>query len=309
MRTHHWARGLLILAASCGTQFVCAASEDISFVAEHLPEVAMDNRYATLPLPPGGEARTRTILGLGYTSVSSQTLTLHGPMLSLGVSWPRGRWRLTGFAFRDQFSLTSGVEHRPLGLEFTTTPLALPAAAEFTGLDGSMSDTGVGFAVSRHQDRSWIGAFDWSAGLLWQSVSLGDYTLAYQVLDGPDAGATGTISFDSTYNHFTPFAEIGKSHSTDRWRLTPRATIAWPMPRRGVAGSITGPGFELAGNTESTGEGKHFGDPSVTFGCGLTYLPWNVTVDLGATITQAVLEPEIHKGIEQNLVLQVWWMH
>ena len=309
MHSHVRARAFVIFAALCGAQAARADPEDISFVAEHLPEVAMDNRYATLPLLSDSEARTRTIFGLGYTTMSSQTLALDGPMLSLGVSWPRGRWRLTGFAFRDQFSLTSGIEHRPLNLEFTTTPLALPAAAEFTGLDGSMSDTGLGIAISRHQERSWIGAFDWSAGLLWQTVKLSDYTLDYRVLDGPDAGATGTISFDSTYNHFAPFAEIGKSWSTGLWRLAPRATIAWPLPRRGVAGRITGPGFDIAGNTETNGGDKHFGDPSVTLGCGVTYLPWSVTFDLGTAITQAVLEPEIHKGIERNLVLQVWWRH
>lgn len=303
------ARVLLILIPLVSAHVARADPEDISFVAEHLPEVAMDNRYATLPLRSNDESRVSTSLGLGYTSISSQTLTLEGPMLSLGVTWQRDRWRLTGFVFRDQFSLTSGVEHRPLGLEFTTTPLTLPAPAEFTGLDGSMSDTGIGFAVSRHRSHSWIGAFDWSAGLLWQSVKLTDYGLDYRVLDGPDAGATGTINFDSTYNHFAPFAQIGKSWSGDRWRLTPRATIAWPTPRRGVAGRITGPGFDLAGNTETNGEGKHFGDPSVTFGCDVTYLPWNVTFDVGTTLTQAVLEPQIHKGIEQDLMLQVWWTH
>lgn len=309
MRACARTRALVILTSLSGGHAALAGPEDISFVAEHLPEVAMDNRYATLPLTYDDEPRLRTMVGLGYTRIGIQTLELDGPMLSLGISWPHGRWRLTGFAFRDQFSLTSGVEHRPLGVEFTTTPLALPEPAEFTGLDGSMSNTGVGFAVSRHQEHSWIGAFDWSAGLLWQSVRLSDYGLDYRVLEGPDAGVTGTITFDSTYNHYAPFAQIEKSYSGDRWQFTPRATIALPLPRRGVAGNITGPGFDLTGNTEWNGEGKHFGDPSVTFGCGVTYLPWNVTFDLGAALTQAVLEPQIHKGIEKNLVLQVWWTH
>ena len=35
------------LLFACGP---AAAREDIEFVAEHLPEVAMDNRYATLPV-------------------------------------------------------------------------------------------------------------------------------------------------------------------------------------------------------------------------------------------------------------------
>ena len=34
---------------------------------------------------------------------------------------------------------------------------------------------------------------------------------------------------------------------------------------------------------------------------------WNLTLDVGGSITQALLEPYIHKGVEQNLVLSAYW--
>jgi hypothetical protein len=83
--------------------------------------------------------------------------------------------------------------------------------------------------------------------------------------------------------------------------------LALPRPRRGIAGRITGPGFDLTGNTADNGTGTPFGDPSVTIGFNVTYRPWNLTVDLGSTITQALIEPRIHEGVQHNLLLTAHW--
>ena len=68
-----------------------------------------------------------------------------------------------------------------------------------------------------------------------------------------------------------------------------------------------GPGFDLAGNQADNGAGKHFGDPSVTFGFDVTYLPWNLTFDLGTAVSQYLLEPKIHEGVDHDLLLTVRW--
>jgi hypothetical protein len=80
-----------------------------------------------------------------------------------------------------------------------------------------------------------------------------------------------------------------------------------PLPRRGMAGRITGPGFDLAGNTADNGAGKHFGDPAISVGFDVTYRPWNLSVDVGATAAQALLEPIAHRGVTTNWVLDVRW--
>ena len=56
-----------------------------------------------------------------------------------------------------------------------------------------------------------------------------------------------------------------------------------------------------------TGVGTPFGDPSVTLGLDVTYRPWNLTIDVGSAISQALLEPVIHKGIESNWMLSASW--
>ena len=279
-----------------------AAAEDISFAAEHLSEVAMDNRYAGLPL--WGEGTT---FAAGFTDMGSGTLALRGPMAGIAGTFGFHGLKLKAFAFFDAFSLTGGRERRPLDEPFVPTPLALPAAAEFTGLDGTMRDAGLGFALGDHVESSWIGAFDWSAGMLYQQVRLRDYRLDYLVLDGPDAGAAGFIDFSASYTHFAPFVGIGKRYDLGDWQLGPHLQLAMPLPRRGVEGRIAGPGFDLAGNAADNGAGKHYGDPSVTLGVDVTYLPWNLSIDVGSLASQALFEPHFHQGIDQNWALHLYW--
>jgi hypothetical protein len=37
------------------------------------------------------------------------------------------------------------------------------------------------------------------------------------------------------------------------------------------------------------------------------YEPWGLEVDLGATLTEAVIEPLMHPGIDQNIAISVAW--
>jgi hypothetical protein len=80
-----------------------------------------------------------------------------------------------------------------------------------------------------------------------------------------------------------------------------------PLPRQGVQGRIAGPDFVLSGDTADAGQGKHYGDPWLALGLAVRYVPWNIDVDVGAVVSQALLEPAIHKGIDQNLAVSVSW--
>ena len=293
-----------------------AATESIEFVAEHLPEIAMDNRYASLPLWNACDSRTNEGdpgrafcfgTSVGYARTHSGTLSVDGPMISLSVVRPLGGdLRLTGFVFFDDLVLSGGVENRPLAVLFANPPLTLPAAAQFTGLDGKARDTGFGLALNGSAHPGWLPWFEWSAGLMWQQFRLSDYRFDYLITDGPDAGTTGILDYSATYSHISPFAGAAWPRSHGAWRFTPHVQLAVPLPRRGVEGRITGPGFDLQGSTADNGA-KPFGDPSVTIGFNMTYEPWNLTVDLGSTITQALLEPHIHEGVEHNLMLSAFW--
>ena len=158
-----------------------------------------------------------------------------------------------------------------------------------------------------HSQRWWLGTVRWVGGILWQRVELRDYRLDYELLEGDDAGTTGQIDFDANYEHYTPFAGFEIPRQGARWAMTPHMLFAWPNPRRGVVGHITGPGFDLHGDQETAGAGVHFGDPSVTLGFDVTYLPAHLTVDVGTLVTQALVEPVVHKGIDTNWVISFQW--
>ena len=291
--------GLLI-----GGSPTARAIESIEFVQEHLAEIAMDNRYATLPLwsqsSTEADAHWQFAPQVAYAKTQTGELTIDGPMISMGASRQVGDWNLTGFAFFDDLNLKSGVDRRPLEVGFANNvPLALPAAAEFTALSGSARSTGLGFAL-RH-------ASGWTAGVLWHHVELLDYSLNFTILEGRDSGATGVVDYSATYSHIAPFAGIAWPRQHGNWAYTPHVQAVVPLPRRGVEGHITGPGYDISGDTDKNRGDTPFGDPSVTLGLDITYRPWNLTVDVGSAISQALLEPVIHKGIESNWLFSASW--
>jgi hypothetical protein len=308
-----------ILPYACLTALVAAmpasqamAEEDIEYVAEHLAEVPMDNRFATLPVWGGArEAGKRWSFSgqAGFAKTTTGELSARGPMLSFGVDRAVGsRWSVGGFAFYDRLDLSGDNDRRPLQTTFTNeTPFGRPVAAQFDHLDGAFEHAGIGVDASVSLDLGSLGAARAVGGLLWQQVTLSDYRFDYRLLEGPDAGLEGHIDFDATYDHLTPFIGIELPHEGTHWTLSPHVLAAWPNPRRGVVGHITGPGFDLAGDTESAGHGAHFGDPSITIGFDVTCVPAHLTIDVGTLVTQALLEPVVHKGIDSNWVLSADW--
>jgi hypothetical protein len=287
------------------------AEESIEFVQEHLAEIVMDNRYASLPLWTGAGAETSAHWQLAtqaaYSNTHTGELTVDGPMFSLGASHYVGNdWTLTGIVFFDSLKFSSGVDHRPLEVQFTSgVPLALPAAGEFSGLDGNENSYGAGVAI-RRRSRVWLlGDCEWTAGLLWHHVALRNYSFDFRLLDGQSAGAIGVIDYSATYEHVAPLFGVAWPRIHGDWSLAPHLQAVVPLPRRGVVGHIEGPGYDLSGDTSKTGVGTPFGDPSITIGFDVTYHPWNLTVDVGSAISQAVLEPVIHKGIEGNWLISI----
>jgi hypothetical protein len=289
---------------------MAAAEEDIEFVQEHLPEVAMDNRYATLPIwNANGETSSdaRTELQTGVSATSAGALTIRGPMFALGRHWRLyERWSVGAFAFYDPFKLSGDREARDLQTLFApTTPIERPVKAEFSGLDGTATDVGLGVNVAWRLEEGWLGAHSWIAGVLWQQMSLSDYRFQYRIVEGTHIGETGTIDFDGDYRHVVPFVGLELPRDHGRWATNAHALFAYPLPRRGVAGHITGPGFDIYGNTADVGNGKHFGDPSLTLGYTVTYRPAHVSFDVGTLLTQALLDPQIHRGIDTNFVMSI----
>jgi hypothetical protein len=306
-------RALITVAFVLNAAPALAKTESIEFVQEHLAEIVMDNRYATLPFwaSPASEtpAHWQLTTQAAFARTHTGELDVEGPMLSLATTRSiADNWRLTGFAFFDSLNFSSGVDYRPLEVQFASgVPLALPAAAEFSGLEGSEESYGLGISIRRRSTLRLWGEYEWTAGVLWHHVALQDYSFDFLILDGPSAGATGVIDYSATYAHVAPLFGIAWPRTRGNWGWTPHLQAVVPLPRRGVVGRIEGPGYDISGDTSQTGVGTPFGDPSVTFGFDVTYRPWNLTVDVGSAISQALVEPVIHKGVESNWLLSFSW--
>jgi hypothetical protein len=304
-------KSMLVVGCALAIADDCRAAEDIEFVAEHLAEVPMDNRYATLPIWSADQQDTGNTVELqaAFSTLGSGNLEVSGPMFSVGLRKNvSSEWSVGGFVFDDPLRVHSNHEDRPLQTLFApSTPIARPVDAHFSNLDGTATDLGAGFFVSQERHGNRLGDYAWLAGVLWQRVSLNDFRLDYEIAAGPSIGTTGQIDFDNTYTHVVPFVGIEIPRQRGAWLWNAHALYAMPLPRRGVVGHITGPGFDIHGDTQDVGAGKHFGDPSLTVGFTFTYAPAHLSVDVGALVSQALIEQWVHRGIERNFVISVSW--
>jgi hypothetical protein len=85
--TVHRSLRALLGGLALATGSAAIASEDIEFTSEHIGEVGLENRFATLPIwgiPNDGD-RWSTLAQLGYTSAAADSLAVAGPMLSVAL--------------------------------------------------------------------------------------------------------------------------------------------------------------------------------------------------------------------------------
>jgi hypothetical protein len=229
--------------------------------------------------------------------------------LSLAAHRAFGRgWTVGAFAFADDLSFSGSNDRRPLDVSFApNVPLSLPADAVFTDLQGSSRDSGVGIDVTHIIGVGPLSGWRWTAGVLWQRLKLAGYSTPYVVLAGPSEGADGMLDYSVRYAYTTPFAGLSRPFALGHWTIEPRVLVAAPLPRRGVQGRISGVGFDLSGNSADLGHTRNYGDPSPVIGMVFRYEPWGLEVDLGAALTEAVIEPLMHPGVDQNIALSVAW--
>jgi hypothetical protein len=299
----------LLLLLACGS---AAAKEDIEFVAEHLPEVAMDNRYATLPLwnPTREHDDWSFAAQAGYGDTSAGNLQIGGPMLAVAASRALSpRWSVNLMAFADSLALSGGEQRQLQTLFAPATPIVRPVDARFDGLDGRMRHYGAGISAAMTADRGWLGEHRWVGGVLFEQVELRDYRWNFEILAGDAAGTRGEIDFDTDYREITPFVGLQLVRERGNWTFSPHGLVALPLPRRGFVGHIATAQFDIHGDQADAGVGKHFADPSVTIGFDVTYRPAHLSFDVGTVLTQGLIEPYVHKGIDSNWMLSVRWQH
>lgn len=291
--------------------FKADALENLDYVAEHLFEVAMDNRLATLPLWSSAEfskPEWRFTAQLGYDWIESGSVSIAGERIAFAVERAFGSsWAVRGIVFSDSmgFSGTAGEALLSPSYLSTSIPLAVPATARFGNLSGEMTHRGISISASRSVDRGWLQSSAWTIGLAFEQLRNNDYRAAFTVLDGATAGATGTVDYSAEYSFVTPFVGMQWRLQHGDWIITPHWEYFLPIPRRGFVGAISGPGFSSSGNSGTAGYGKYVSDQLLTAGCAITHGRSGLTFDLGTTLVQYLLEPFTHNGVDKNFVLSI----
>lgn len=297
---------LLVVAAAAPAQ---GAVEDMDFVAEHLSEVSMDNRLLTLPMWPSEETRPGQVdwlLDAGYQRITTGGLSLEGTSLGVGTRRALGdRWTIGALAVWDRSSFDGSDASRPVAPLFSDAiPLDLPAEAVLTNLRGDVEQTGGGATLSWNPPSH---RFVLVGALLYLNVRQRGYRVDYTLTTGASAGSSGTLDYSSSFNFVIATGGIAWQWRAGDWSFEPRLQAGMPFPRYGWRGRITGPGFDVAGDTDDIGRGKHMGDAFGGVGLGITYQPWHLTVDVGTLLNQVLLEPRLHKGIDRAWTLHIRW--
>lgn len=320
MKNIEWNKLIIALLFSTLTPVVVHAEienadpEDIDYIAEHLPEAAMNNRFLSLPFPIMGidKGRKEAVVQPGFSQVTVDFLKLTGSQLSgsVGYSFQRAwQGRLIGFYDRQKFSGGSGQDLlNPLFSE--SIPLDIPEYASFSNPRGDYIHWGMGAALdweaylSPKRDKSWI----ITMGALFDRLDLKNYQIDYQMLTGASAGQSGVLDHSARYDFVTPFLGIQFTKIlNESFSISPRFIGGVPLPKRGWIGRITGPGFDVSGDTKVAGNGSHMGDGFAGLGFAVNHLSSGLSVDIGMSLYQALFEGKIHKGIDKVVLVNVAW--
>jgi hypothetical protein len=170
----------------------------------------------------------------------------------------------------------------------------------------SVSGSGNHFGLSLAYAQGLSGGARVQAGLALERLDVREYRVAFRTLDLAQ-NFDGAVDYSGIYNIVTPFAiyESLRRPLTAGWSGGWSATIAWPLPRRGFIGRLTGLGIDFQGSTASAGNGKHIPDPFLGLGYTFEHKATGLQVDLGATLFSYVVEPLGHRKIDQSLFINL----
>ena len=302
---------LLLTAAPVRAAIPNPDPEDIDYIAEHLPESAMDARFIALPWPADrlrqGEWQT-TVEG-GYVDTAASFLTLDGPMIAASAAWSfRDGWALEGMGFYDALKISGSQGREILNPTFARPPLDLPESADFSNPRGDYLYTGAGLGLLWDQGSAQDRWLTFTAGVLWTRLELDGFRMDYEVAAGQSAGAKGILDHSCTNDYATPFVGLQQTRLIgERFSIAPRILAAAPLPKGDFTGRITGPGFDLGGKEATSGRGTNIGDPFVALGLEILHRPSGLGVDLGGAAYFAGAEGIVHKGVSRSLTLQIAW--
>lgn len=303
---------LLFLSLTCTpltfTSICWSLDEPLDFQAEHAIEGAMNHRLAQF-LTTGDEIEPglwNLAAGLGTGSATSSAFDLDGEMISLAAA--RG---LTGggglelAGFYDRFDLSGAGGPQELEPQWTNeVPIEFPQLADTRNPRGEVKHWGAGLAWvkaahGKHRRR-------WRFGLLYSRVEVDSFTIEYRLQSAPEI--SGLIDYSASYDYVWPWADIEANWNLgSSWKMVPHAAFFFPLPQTGFIARMTGPGFDVSGDTDTASGIAHMGDAHPALGLRFDHRPSGLSVDVGATLYNLVAEPLDHPGIDQAITLQIAW--
>jgi len=305
--------GSLLFTGNANAASAIPPTENIHYLAEHLPEAAQDSRYYALPwtLPSDNhnqQSEWRPVVAIAGASLKSKLANARGGLLTLGVehNWNASTsYSLLGFY--DDFRVYGGNSRNVLvSGSAPNVPLDIPEYATFSNPHGKFLHTGLGLVI-RHDGSPATNGWALVGGGLLEHLTLDDYRVDYRLETGTDAGTEGRVEYGGSNYYFTPF--IGtqyRYHAGSRFLLLPRIATGIPLPAGEMTMKITGPGF--SSSTESAGGSNiAIGDPYLMTGLGLYDRKTHLEYEIGALITYPVYERLIHEGVDNSFMISVVW--
>jgi hypothetical protein len=304
----------LLLSVSSGAlaSHSGASGSDFGSRITGASDISVDNQIAVMPLPMNRFLSGQFEAGVsaGYSSVEAGPFTFKGPLLSLAVSYsPFDRFGVYAVGFTNRLDASGGGRDTLVVPFSANVPLDLPAQAQFSNISGSIKQTGVGVSLV-YDPFAQRGAEQGTSvqlylGVLWDRIEHDGVSVDYRVLDGANAGATGSIRYNGTYDFVMPMAGVKFPMRLGPLYVVPNIVGFFPLDDAGQKGTITGSFGSISGDSDSAGnDDANLGRPLGSFGLTLEYVPWGLSTNIGATLFKSLspdLVDEIDKVVLFNL--------
>lgn len=299
---------ILVLFVSIAVPALSVAGERLGYTAEHIFEVPMDARYMALPEIETKTGEERRRFDVGYLYASGGLMTSSTLMLGMQDYVPISddhRWGLIigGFFDVTQLAGSSGnVEFSPIFTD--SAPFPVPQNIYVQNISGDAVHVGVSLSLTQRISNSWA----WQTGVALEYYEINELRVNFNTLDLAD-NIDAEVDYAANYNSVTPYFSFRYFYPpfSDNYAFSSRFIMAWPLPRVGFHGQVTGPGFSVEGDSESAGKGTHIPDPFAGVGFTIESREHGWRLDVGASLWFILYEDKVHEGIDPPLFIHMNW--
>lgn len=288
--------------------------QDMNSKLAHATNAAVTDQMLSAPLPLSHflKGQKQYSVSGGYSTVDAGVVQLNGNGLTLAFDR----------AFRDgwgyQFLLLANQHNVGIsGNEVLNTPFAknvpldLPERAEFSNGKGRITFTALGAALVydpllKGKDSQ---SLPLSFGVQVATMKFDGVSTHYRMTSGTSTGSQGDLDLNGEYSFVMPFfAAHWFFPVRENWLLVPSVRFAKALESVGQKGRMTGPGFDVSGNSEATGyTDANFDLWLVSPGFTISYRPWNLSSNVGASLFRYMMPGLTSDGVNKTVLFSLAW--